>query len=132
VTADLSPQLRRTGHDAVLHDDPGAWLAAATPADCGLTDDRAMSWEDARAAGLTGGLTEAGVKAQVAVSREIPGRVRGTGRCGTFDVPVRAFEWISDRHAAAHQKGRDGLSASCDVEWRWLPGGRQAEAEAGE
>jgi hypothetical protein len=46
----------------------------------------------------------------------VPGDVvRVTATCGLdWTGPRHAWDgWISDRHAHAHNKGRDGLSASC-------------------
>ena len=42
--------------------------------------------------------------------------VRVTANCGLdWTGPRHAWDgWLSDRHAHAHNKGRDGLSACCD------------------
>jgi len=54
------------------------------------------------------------------------GRVQASCACGqSWDVPARAWEWVSDSHARAHNKGRDGLSAAGAFTY-----GRQPEIEA--
>ncbi len=53
-------------------------------------------------------------------------RVQASCTCGqSWDVPARAWEWVSDSHARAHNKGRGGLSAAGAFTY-----GRQPEIEA--
>ena len=53
-------------------------------------------------------------------------RVQASCTCGqSWDVPARAWEWVSDSHARAHNKGRVGLPAAGTFTY-----GRQPEIEA--
>ncbi len=56
-------------------------------------------------------------------------RVQASCTCGqSWDVPARAWEWVSDSHARAHNKGRDGLPATGAFTYGRRP---EIEAEAG-
>ena len=52
--------------------------------------------------------------------------------CGwSMDGPERVWDWLSDRHAHAHNKGIDGLAAASRMEVRHLTADQpEPEAEA--
>jgi hypothetical protein len=57
-------------------------------------------------------------------------RIEAGCTCGaSWNVPARAWDWISDRHAHAHNKGIDGLLATSRLEIRQIEA--EPEAEAG-
>ena len=50
--------------------------------------------------------------------------------CGyRMNAPERVFDWITDRHAHAHNKGIDGLAAASKWDIRHIPA-EQPEPEA--
>ena len=60
-------------------------------------------------------------------------RVEMDCSCGYgWSGPERAWDWISDRHAHAHNKGIDGLSAASRWDVRHIAAEQpELEAEAG-
>jgi len=62
-------------------------------------------------------------------------RIEADCSCGDgWNVPERAWDWISDRHAWAHNKGHDGLPAGARINLQRIEPGRsspQQEPEAG-
>ena len=59
-------------------------------------------------------------------------RIEADCTCGVgWNVPARVWDWISDRHAHAHNKGIDGLPATGRLEVRRIEAEPEAEAEAG-
>jgi glycine/D-amino acid oxidase-like deaminating enzyme len=63
-------------------------------------------------------------------SKEGEIRIEADCDCGDgWNVPERAWDWISDRHAHAHNKGRDGLPAGGRMNIQRIAAGTQAQAE---
>jgi hypothetical protein len=55
-------------------------------------------------------------------------RIEADCSCGDgWNVPERAWDWISDRHHLAHRKGRDGLPGGRQVDVARLEPGRAAQ-----
>ncbi len=46
-----------------------------------------------------------------------------------WNVPERVWDWISDRHAWAHNKGRDGLPAGSRMDVRRIEPGKSGQPE---
>ena len=63
-------------------------------------------------------------------SKEGETRIEADCDCGDgWNVPERVWDWISDRHACAHNKGRDGLPAASRMNMQRIRAGTQAQAE---
>ena len=57
-------------------------------------------------------------------------RIEADCDCGDgWNVPERVWDWISDRHAWAHNKGRDGLPAGSRMNIQRIEPGTPAEPE---
>jgi len=49
--------------------------------------------------------------------------------CSGWNVPERVWDWISDQHATAHNKGRDGLPAASQMNIPRIEAGKSAQQE---
>ena len=57
-------------------------------------------------------------------------RIEADCSCGDgWNVPERVRDWISDRHAWAHNKGRDGLPAATRMNLRLIEPGKTSQAQ---
>jgi hypothetical protein len=63
-------------------------------------------------------------------SKEGETRIEADCDCGgSWNVPERVWDWISDRHAWAHNKGRDGLPAGGRMGVRRIEPGKSGQPE---
>jgi len=63
-------------------------------------------------------------------SRDGETRIEASCDCGDgWNVPERVWDWIGDRHAWAHNKGRDGLPAGGRMIVRRIEPGASGQPE---